>query len=362
MVGEFLHLMFETWAAIVTNFIPGVEASKVLSILVPLAPAAYGILVKWRNSGYRRLDRLEEFLAEQEKRVEFARAQLSAIAQVPSPAKSIGEPAFDPRALGRALRKMHWGYGSAATSELAGAVVVSAERAKLARAQADDHERRQALAHLLLGARAASKNVSDTSARNALRATALSEFDKALEINPKDLQALEYAGLVLLEIANPAGALERFSELIELRQREGGANLARAYRLQASAFENLPIPLNGNANNALSSAVQHLPEDAALDLARTHEHQGVVRMKMRNANAAANRSFQKALTFYDSMKDTSDGRNGLARVSALLATLNRLQVSDSQIENTTERLAAVQTMAPTRGNSSFFAKFAKPSG
>ena len=251
MAGEFLHLILETWAAIVAKFIPGVEASKVLSVLVPLAPAVYGIVIKWKNSGYRRLDRLEEFLAEQEKRVAGARAELSAIAQVPSPAKPLNEPAFNSRELGRALRKMHWGYGSAATNDLVGAVGISAERAKLAKAQAEDHEKRQALGHLLLGARAASKDITDTNARNAMRSKALAEFERALEINPKDVQALEYAGLVLLEIANPAGALERFNELIDLRRAEGGANLARAYRLQASAFENLPSPLNGNANNAL---------------------------------------------------------------------------------------------------------------
>ena len=353
--------MFETWAAIVAQIVPGVEASKVLSVLVPLAPAAYGILIKWRNSGYRRLDRLEEFLAEQEKRVTGARAQLSALAQIPSPDKAINKPIFDSRKLGQALRRMHWGFGSAATNALDGAVEISGERAKLASAQRKDHEQRKALAHLLLGARAASKNFSDANERNAMRSKALAEFDKALQINPEDAQALEYSGLILLEIANPAGALERFTELVSLRESAGGADLARAYRLQASAYENLSTPLNGSANNALSSAIQHLPPNDPLELAMTHEHQGQVRMKMKNANLAANRSFQKALTSYQSMKDTREGKAGLERVNSSLATLNRTQSAELAKETVTELVEPLPSTSAAVGNG-FLSRFARPSG
>jgi tetratricopeptide (TPR) repeat protein len=360
MGADVLHLVFETWAALIAKFMPGVEASKVLSVIVPLAPAAYGIMIKWRNSGYRLLDRLEDFLKHEDKKLTDSRAAIAAIVAVPSPVRSLDQPAFSARPLGRALKKMDWGYGQAALNDLDGASRISADQARLSQKQSEQHKERQALAHLLLGTRAASRQISDAHDRMAARSEALGHFEKALEINPKDVDALEYSGMMLLELANPSGALARFRELTNLRQAEGGLNLARAYRLQATAYENLPQPMYSNANQALLNALINLPDTPAIQRALTHEHHGYVRIKMGNANNAANSSLQSALTIYHSLRATAEGKAGLDRVNSGIAALNR-QPSGDVAPNDQPSGRPPPATAPS-GMFGLFAKTAKTSG
>ena len=255
---------------------------------------------------------------------------------------------------------MDWGYGKAALNDLEGATRISADQARLSQEQSGQHKEWQALAHLLLGTRAASKQISDINDRNAARSEALGHFEKALEINPKDPEAIEYAGMMLLELANPSGALRRFEELINIRQAEGGLNLARAYRLQATAYENLPNPSYSNANVALINALRYLPDVPAIQRALTHEHHALVRTKMTNANIVANTSLQHALTIYQSIREVPEGKGGLDRVNAAIAALNRLQSGDLALP------ALVQHQPPPPANPSgmfgLFTKTAKTSG
>ncbi|RUP10122.1 hypothetical protein [Hyphomicrobium sp.] len=327
MFDELLHAIMEQWAHVAVAFFAGLGVAKILSVVIPLFPAAYGVYIKWRNSGYRLADRLEEFLGDQEGRLKNTRSQLSALVQYPSPARSLEDPFFPRRRLNRALRKMNWGLGSAAVNDLAGAVQICAKREQLSRELAEEHKRRQVLAHLLLGARAASREIRDPLERSAARAEALAHFERALELNPGDGEALEYSGLMCLELANPAGALTRFSNLVQLRQAEGGVALARAYQLQATAYQSLSIPQPLNANNALTSALNCLPPNGGLERAHLHKQQGNARLKLGNI-PSANGSYQQALTIYQSLRATADGQAGLSRVNAAIAQINRSSASD----------------------------------
>ena len=343
---EFLRALSEGgthgWEYIHSNFDP----ARAVPILFAALTAVTSVYLKWRNSGYRLVTRLEEFLKEEESKLATARAELARLIEYPSPDRPLDRPAFGSRPLSRALRKMDWGYGIAASNDLKGSVNLSSDQARLSANQSEQHLKRKALAHLLLGARAASHHYIDPIQRNEARSRALAEFDNALKINSKDAQALEYAGMMLLELANPRGALERFKELIEVRKVLGGADLARAYRLQASAFENLPSPELGNANIALNSAFQHMPADATLDRAQTHEHQGLIRSKLENFRAA-NRNFEDALTIYQALRNTAEGQAGLVRVKGALARLNKVELPG---------LLAQQSKP------AFFARFTKLSG
>jgi tetratricopeptide (TPR) repeat protein len=327
MFDELIHSIMEQWSNIAVTLFAGVGLAKVLSVVIPLFPAAYGVYIKWRNSGYRLVDRLEEFLQDQEGRLEATRSRLSSVVKYPTPAHPVGESAFPKRQFNRALRNMDWGFGTAAVNDLTGAVQISAKQEQLSRELAEEHKRRQALAHLLLGARAASRESKDPLEKSAKRAEALAHFERALEINPSDEDALEYSGLMCLDLANPAGALTRFNSLIQLRQSTGGAALARAYQLQATAYQSLSIPQPLNANNALTSALNCLPPNGGLDRAYLHEQQGNARLKLGNL-PSANQSFQQALTIYQALRGTKEGQEGLSRVSAAIAQINRVPAND----------------------------------
>jgi tetratricopeptide (TPR) repeat protein len=352
MFDELIHSIMEQWSHVAETFFRGVDAPKVLSFLIPIVPASYGVYIKWSNSGYRLLDRLDEFLGQQEKRLEHSRQALALLFECPSPARPLDEPAFQRRGLGRSLRKMNWGYGAAATNDLSGAVNISISQIKKAEQQIDEFQKRQALAHLLLGAKEASRNLKDQRQRRASREAALEHFDRAIDLNAKDADAIEYAGMMLLELANPAGALERFNQLIVLRLDEGGIQLARAYRLLATAHEQLPSPQNGPANIALGNALATFPDGVGLEKALTHEHRGNVRVKLQ-FYPAANKSFQDALTIYQSIRTTSDGQAGLARVNAAIAALNNVPMDNN---------SATLLSPPVGPTGNWLSKFAKPNG
>jgi len=251
---------------------------------------------------------------------------------------------------------MDWGFGAAAVNDLHGAIAISSNQVLLAQKQMEEFKRRQALAHLLLGAKHASRNIQDPEERRASREAALEHFNAAIEIDPNDVDAIEYAGMMLLELANPAGALERFNQLISLRLAAGGTPLARAYRLQATTFETLPSPALANASAALGNALSVLPPSEAMERALTFEHRGNVRVKQ-GFLPAANTCFQHALTIYQGFRSTPAGSAGLERVNAAIAKINRSQNAAA------DGAAQPQEPPPPVGPSSnWIAKLARPNG
>ena len=328
MFEDLIHAIAEQWSHVAVTFFNGIEAPKILSVLIPLGPATYGIYIKWRNSGYRMVDRLEEFVKAQDKRLNRARDELRSVVRYPSPSATTEDTLFAGRRLGRTLRRMEWGFGSVAVGNLLEAVDMSAKREELTRKLASEHGRRRALAHLLLGAKHASSFPADPLKRNSERIRALENFDAALEINPDDDEALEYAGLMCLELANPLAAVERFERLIELRKMSGDRLLWRAYQLQATAYERLPSPNYRDANKALIDAVKCYDLGGApLERAHLHEQHGNVRVKC-SAFIVANQSFQSAQGIYEKFQDTAEGKAGLERVTQAIARLNTAQQID----------------------------------
>lgn len=321
MFEELVHAVLEQWAHITVAIFAGVGFAKVLSVLIPLLPAAYGIYIKWRNSGYRLVDRLEEFLTDQEAKVAVSRSQLAKLLHRPPIDNSAPHTAFDGKALRKIVRKLDWGFGTAAPNDLSGAVLVSGKRAALARKQAKEHDERQALAHLLLGAKAAAQQIEDPARRNAARSEALEEFDNALKINPRDPEALEYSVMMLLELNEPNVALERIKTLISLRKKEEyGANLGRAHRLEALAYENQTPPKNKSAYEALLKAVDELPPGMMIDCGLIYEHLAKIAQKL-NFTDAPERHLRRAWDCYHKMRNSGEGQKGLLRVSADLSTI-----------------------------------------
>lgn len=363
MFEELIHAILDQWAHIAVTVFAGVGIAKILSVVIPLFPAAYGIYIKWRNSGYRLVDRLEEFLAEQETKVSTSRGHLAELLQRPPLNLSEKQTAFQAKALSKALHKMDWGLGTAAPNDLTGAVTLSGKRAEFARKLAKEHDERKALAHLLLGAKAAARQIDDPTRRNAARSEALEEFDNALKINPRDVDALEYSAMMLLELNEPNVAMERIEDLISLRKKEkDGANLGRAYRLEALAYENQVPPRNRAAYEALLRAIDELPPGLMLDCALIYEHLANIAQKL-NYPAAPAQHLKRAWSCYHTLRNSNDGENGLHRVSTKLDDLNRSKPdSDNASTSAEPPLPPAQPVLSVPKISLLFSKLAKPSG
>ena len=315
------------WAFMTTSW----DAAKIIGAVagaVTIASTGTGIYLKYRTSGRQLVKRMLEFIHSGEKRLAEARQTLGAMAVLPSPALPEGTPVFPQHVLAPALKRMKWGRTQAASGALARAIAVAEERTRIALARAEHQRKEQALAHLMLGAINASRQIVDPSEAAHSRALALAEFDKALAIDPEDLDGLQYAGLMLLQMTNAAGALERFNRLIELSADASHAlRLARAYRLQASAYASLPTPRLGNANSSLIGSLAAYPNSAdPIEVANTHEQHGDVRTKLKTYGVA-NQSYQHALTIYHAHRVTDAGADGIKRVGGKIAGLNNAAAS-----------------------------------
>jgi tetratricopeptide (TPR) repeat protein len=360
MFEELIHSIMEQWSNVATTFFSGIDAPRILSVLIPIVPASYGVYIKWRNSGYRLVDRLEEFLEDQEKRLDKARSQLTALVEFPDPGDPADQPIFSSRSLSKALRRMHWGFGQAATNDLAGAAQLSADQARLSEKLKAEHLQREILANLLLGAKAASRQISDPAERNAVRSEALEHFDKALAIDSNDADALEYSGMMLLELNEPMLALQRFSKLIACRKKAGGgAALARAFRLQAMAYERQVPPRNTPAYDALTRATEELPPGCTLDHAVTYEHLALVAKKL-SFTARYPQNLRIAWNYYHSLRNSVEGKRGLDRVSAKIAQLDGLAPSAKSNETSESHARAVVTVPGFTAN--LFSRLTKPTG
>lgn len=148
---------------------------------------------------------------------------------------------------------------------------------------------------------------------------------------------MEYAGLELLHLSNPDGAIGYFEELAAIARNRGDNLLvARALRQLALAHEQL-----GHlkpANDTLVWAVDALPANSnPLEVGLTHEQHGRVRRKQRNRRA--NQSLQQALVIYSGLNRTKEGREGVERINRAIDELNK-EERDSPTEGDSEGGAA----------------------
>lgn len=329
--GELFQFISESGDHAVQFVVSGWDASKAVSVSIAALSALASIYVKWRNSGYRLVDRLEEFLVAEEGKVGDCRKALSAISEIPRPGRRADAPTFVAKTLKRTITKMDWGFGSVALNDLHGAVYTMSRQARLSREQGDLHERKEMLAHLLLGAKAASRPHRTDEERVASRTEALGEFNKVLELDHRDPDALEYSGLMLLELSNAPTAIARFEKLLRIRRREKDQiSIVRTRRLLATAYGKLPRPDWAAANRELTAALQELPDSHPLMRAQINEQQAAVRIKRRYFGAARD-NLIAASTIYLSISNDSEGKAGMARVNDLETEIERLKATSAGI-------------------------------
>lgn len=356
---ELIQLLASAGVSFVDLIESNFDPVKAASISFAALSALTGIWIKWRNSGYRQVDRLREFLAQQDKRLEATRASLHATFQNAHPQDS--HPAFDARKLSKRLRHANWGYGESAANDLRGAMSLCQVQAELSASQAQEQRKRQALAHLLQGARLAARTEQDDQARHQLRSEAESHFRAAYLIDPTDADALEYSLLMLLEMANPHGVLQEIDKLERLRKHAGGLPLARAFRLRASAYERLPLPRLGKANATMNSAIQAIPTDCVLERAYFNEHQGRIRKRLANMQPGALRSLRDAQSLYASLSSTPEGKAGMDRTQRLIDEVNRSMSATADVD-TTDQSTNSEMRAPVGAGRDWLKALSRQSG
>jgi tetratricopeptide (TPR) repeat protein len=356
IVRFILEVGTQSWDFVQSNW----SADKAVAIALAALSFLWGAYIKWRNSGYRMLDRLDDFLEAQKVQIKGSRESVAKLFVCPSPARTLEEPAFSSGAFSRAINRINWGFGAASANDLPDAVRISRQQAELSKRKSDEHKERQALAHLLLGVRSASKSKSNVEDRHAARSEALEHFDQALALNNQDVDALEYSGMMLLELEKADLALQRFQNLVELRKSVPGGELARAYRLLGTAYEKLAQPKPKKAYEYFALALTELPANSVLDRALTHEQLALLSVKLKYTDKI-DKNFQAAWTLYNTLRKTKPGREGMDRVAASVAALNSAKSDESSIQsgNTEAKLAN----APSQGiMATLFSRADKPSG
>ena len=321
------------WGVIWEFLTTGWDASKVIQIGLAIAGTSFGAVMAWRNAEERVLERLKQFLLREERRVEQARAELLARIQRPHIAKSGDVQIFSNNELRNALhrfaRKPHvFGRRSLvrAERELAHVVDLAGEKIRFAEGLQHVHQRQYAAAHLILGA------LADARSENA---TAWNHFEAALKINPNDVEALEYAGIQLLKLANAEKALEYFTKLLALAERSPDKMLLfRTLRNQANAHERQPRPQLTHARDTLLRAVAAMPDNVdPREAAAAHEALGNLRRRL-NAPKRARNSFTEALRRF-ATQNTAEGTSGVERMNKAIKFINR-ELERTNVEDEVE--------------------------
>lgn len=318
------------------------DATKVLqsiAAIVGILSGSFGIWQALRFAEKRLAERLQEYLERDEQRLREARTTLLGAVTKGVPRRPNIKPVFLSDALSKAMRQLKWGRIGPAQDSLVAALKLAGEKEEAAGRLAEQHRKQKAAAHLLLGAIADSKKDHLSS---------LQHFKAALEINPDDVEALEYAGLQSLFIPDPTSALGYFTKIVAIGAQGGDLLLsARAKVLQARAHHALAQPNYTTANQILLGVVQSLPPAMqTIERARIHEFHGDTRREARFANALD--SYVDALAHYaqalHSPATASEAAAGKERTTKWIAALN--QGPQAQAAVAIPQLAPPSTVPP----------------
>lgn len=314
-IGEFL-----SWISNPDTNIPVVRLLQALAATIGALVTALGFYKAWRYAEKRLGRRLTEFIAQEEEKLALSRHAIRKIRGERSAVKHERPKLFSNHELRKAFKHVRKRRFGSAETILQDALARTKERENIARQKTELHAKQRAMAHLLLGAIADSKNDHPT---------ALANFQAALEIDNHDMEALEYVGLQLLKLGNTGQALAEFEKLAEIAETRGDKLLeAHAYRNCGLALERQSSFYK--ANIAYRDAITAFPQSGPpLDIAYIHELRGRVNMKLDN-RPLANQSLMLALTRYSPLstgtgKEAREALEAVKRINDAQAELQLMQ-------------------------------------
>lgn len=314
--------------------------------IAALVPGSFAIY-QWLYYRRSRLpQRFKEMLEVEEVRLKKARQALLERIQRPESVKPFTAPIFVVPSMAKAMRKLKW-VGSmngnalpVADVNLQSALDEIQQRMQWCDDQRSSHKRQQATAYLLKGAIAAARADKERTAGQdavARDREALGCFQKALETDSHDIEALEYVAhqhRILGEIDNAISSYQTLADQTDGPEPGKALVRMRALRYLGEMFERkfdaARVQLNLNtAKNHLTAALNIMPEVARDTLleAFTHRWLGSVEDKKGTARLwqqefdAADRIFAGLISRH---KDMAEAQAGLEEVKQLrAAAINR---------------------------------------
>jgi tetratricopeptide (TPR) repeat protein len=308
------------WLSKPETSVPAIKLIQATAALIGATISVLGFYKAWRYAERRLGKRLDEFLDSQEIKLVAARKKLTEVRGVhPNEVFDIST-LLSKRELKTVLKAFGKRFRSPAKYALEEAVTRTSERGHLAQKKEKLHLKEKAVAHLLLGAIADSENQNQA---------ALIHFQSALELDPEDSEALEYAGFQYLKLGSAAEALAAFTKLESLaRERRDPLLQAQALTNSGMAFEKLPTPRLRNASIAYGSAIGIFPKDGPqVELARIYERRALVSIEL-GYRPLAHECLMHALARYAEHERTRKRRRaeqpGTTRILAALKTLEQM--------------------------------------
>ena len=220
--------------------------ARVLGALGTLMTAAFGVYKGIYYADRNLPERLMQLLERTDQRLLGDRQPLLAAVAESRPGFRARPSVFYVAPLNRALDAMRFGNYRAAETALNQALREIKEQMDVAGRQQRSFEEQKVAAHILRGSIASARaeyNTYDGKSPDADRALAEHEFSQALDLRPKDLDALELRGRQRALRGNHDGALGDFDALAaSAKTASNPLRRARAYRLQGELLEGQVAP------------------------------------------------------------------------------------------------------------------------
>jgi hypothetical protein len=211
--------------------------------------------------------------------------------------------------------------------------------------------------HLAEGLKLAgeAKSIAQVNAAHSRSEAALAEFQKALEVDEADLDALEYAAKQA-RLLNLRASLQTYLDKMEVAAREQGrpSRQARALRLQAELLEERSAKSAlRDARTKLETALKVLDvpdaqdkgEEKLFELALVNEQLGSLHLR-RGTPTLVRPHLDSAKELYKKMA-SQEGSAGLLRIEKLFARFAKVEQGGDEPEEVDETGDGVLQMSPT---------------
>jgi tetratricopeptide (TPR) repeat protein len=311
------------WTAAVGTIVAFTFADWI-KIALAIVGGVYGIYQAYLHAERRIHRLLDRYFSREQQKLSGARSSILRAIERAHKTHPVVEPIFSNRELRLAVRSLRLGRHDKASTHLKKiGSLAEARRANIEKYRRL-HTAQTATSHLFLGAIAASK--SD-------HGGALKHFQDALQVDPNDLEAMEYAGQQYLKLGHPEAALQHFLRMRDqAQQTQDPRQEMRALRHCGLAYQSFALPQWAESRRVLLQAEKLVPKVLdPLDAAFTLEWLGRVRKQLKGYRRAKD-SFADALVRYSASTE-AEAAEGAARVRKEIGEINALQTTEADLND-----------------------------
>ncbi len=314
----------------------------IVSALLALIPGSFAIYKWWTYRNSRLPQRLKEMLEKEEGRLKTVRSELLSAVIRPSSTQVVAAPLFAEPQMLTTIRKLNWARWwrprpfQAVEAELELALVEMEQQQKFCEQRSELYRSQEATAYLLKGAIASSRATRtdvNSPEQERLNRSALNHFSRALEMEPDNLEILEYVAHQHRALGDVDLALSAYQQLAQ--QSLGTDRGHRLYRSRALLFlaemlekqhdRTQVVARLIEARQNLEDALCELPVDQRGQLHHAAIHEAMARVCQKlGRGALLQRHAQSALAIYSQLAahepEKSDAEAGKQRMIRSLAS------------------------------------------